>query len=214
MSTNDPQSIRADYDRLARNYTQRLFNELEHKPLDRELLVRFASAVKGNGMVCDMGCGPGQVARFLHDAGVEIFGLDLSAQMIAEARLRSPEIIFREGNMLALDLDDASLAGIVAFYAIVNIPDDSLATVFSEMYRVLQPDGRLLLSFHIGSDIIRPQELWGDSISIEFYLRRPDSISGLLTDAQFVIDEIIERDPYPEIEFQSRRAYVFARRPS
>jgi trans-aconitate methyltransferase len=65
---DDPiNSIRESYDRLAEEYTRRIFDELRHKPLDRELLDRFTKQTHGRGEVCDMGCGPGQVARYLRD---------------------------------------------------------------------------------------------------------------------------------------------------
>jgi ubiquinone/menaquinone biosynthesis C-methylase UbiE len=214
MNANDPESVRQEYDRLAEDYASNIYGELQHKPLDCELLTRFAAAVEARGEVCDMGCGPGHIARFLHDQGCKVFGLDLSSQMIAKARQLNPGIPFREGNMLALDLEDASLAGITAFYAIVNIPAPSLPTVFSEMYRVLQPDGLLLLPFHIGDEVVRPQELWGNRVGMEFYRLQPERIKLLLIGTGFVIDGIVERDPYPEIEFQSRRAYIFAHKPA
>jgi ubiquinone/menaquinone biosynthesis C-methylase UbiE len=215
MNLNDPTSIRADYDRIAEDYTRKVYGELEHKPFDRELLTRFVGAVNGGGTICDMGCGPGHVARFLRDAGGEVAGLDLSPQMIVQARRLNPDIPFREGNMLALELEDASLAGITAFYSIVNIPADSLPTAFREMYRVLQPEGLLLLSFHIGDEVIRPQALWSNPVGMEFYQLQPARISRLLVHAGFDVDEIIERDPYaPEVEYQSRRAYVLARKPA
>src|ERR1700683_3165840 len=144
------QSIRESYDRLAGEYARRLFNELQRKPLDRELLDRFAAQVVGRGEVCDMGCGPGQVARYLRDAGATVFGLDLSPRMLEQARQLNPDISFREGNMMSLNLPDGTLAGIVAFYAIVNIPKESLPSVFRELWRVLQPGGVLLLAFHCG----------------------------------------------------------------
>ena len=43
-----------------------------------------------------MGCGPGHVARYLHDAGPSVFGLDLSPGMLEQARKRNPDILFRE----------------------------------------------------------------------------------------------------------------------
>jgi ubiquinone/menaquinone biosynthesis C-methylase UbiE len=214
MNANDPESVRQEYDRLAEDYASHNYGELRHKPLDCELLARFAATVQGRGTICDMGCGPGHIARFLHDQGCEVLGLDLSPQMIAKARQLNPGILFREGNMLGLELDDASLAGITAFYAIVNIPVHSLPAVFGEMYRVLQPDGLLLLPFHIGDEAVRPQELWGNRVGMDFYRYQPEQIERLLIAAGFVIDEVVERDPYPEIEFQSRRAYVFARKPA
>jgi SAM-dependent methyltransferase len=170
---------------------------------------------KGRGAVCDLGCGPGHIARFLRDAGTDVFGLDLSPQMIAHAQRLSPDIEFREGNMLALDLADDTLAGIAAFYVIVNIPAELLPLAFAEMHRVLQPGGLLLLAFHIGDEVLKPKELLGQPVSMEFYHLQPEKILSLLTRSGFTIEDVIERDPYaPDVEFQSRRAYVFARKPA
>jgi trans-aconitate methyltransferase len=91
-------------------YARRIFNELQHKPLDRQLLNRFAAQVSGRGEVSDMGCGPGHVDRYLCDASTTVFGLDLSPRMVQQARLLNPDIPFREGNMVALDVHDGTLA--------------------------------------------------------------------------------------------------------
>ncbi len=214
MDDDITRSIRESYDRLADEYARRLFNELEHKPVDRELLNRFAAALAGRGSICDMGCGPGHVARFLRDAGATVFGLDLSSLMLVQARKLSPDISFREGNMLALDLPEGSLAGIAAFYAIVNIPHKSLPIVFREMARVLQSGGLLLLAFHVGDEVLHEDELWGEQISMDFFLFQTSAIRHHLENAKMVIEGIIEREPYaPEVEYQSRRAYIFARKP-
>jgi len=213
---NDPttKAIRESYDRVAQEYARRLFDELRHKPLDRELLDRFARQVGNRGEVCDMGCGPGQVARYLHDVGLAVFGLDLSPAMLEQARRLNPDITFREGNMLALDIPDASLAGIAAIYAIVNLPTESLPTVFAEMQRVLAPGGLLLLAFHIGDEVIQEDELWGFPISMKFRFLQPAEIFRQLEGAGLAMEEAIEREPYPDVEYQSRRAYIFARKPS
>jgi ubiquinone/menaquinone biosynthesis C-methylase UbiE len=161
-----------------------------------------------------MGCGPGHVARYLRDAGTTVFGLDLSTKMLEQARRLNPDISFREGNMMALDLEDRTLAGIAAFYAIVNIPKESLPLVFREMDRVLRPGGMLLLAFHTGDEVLQEKELWGRPISMDFFLFQPSAIREYIELAGLGIEEIIERAPYaPEVEYQSRRAYVFARKP-
>ena len=215
LPSDTARSIRESYDRLAEEYARRLFNELQHKPLDRELLNRFAGATAPHGDLCDMGCGPGQVARYLRDAGAPVFGLDLSPRMLQQARKLNPDISFREGNMLALNLQDGSLAGIAAFYAIVNLPQPSLPLAFREMERVLQPGGLLLLAFHIGDETLHEEELWGQPISMEFFLFPTPVIRNQLEAAGLAIEEIIERDPYaPDVEYQSRRAYIFARKPA
>jgi ubiquinone/menaquinone biosynthesis C-methylase UbiE len=207
-------SIRESYDRLADEYAKRIAGELQHKPLDRELLGRFAKEVAGGGEVCDMGCGPGHVARYLRDLGGNVFGMDLSPGMVRRARQLNPDIPFREGNMLAHDLPDASLAGITAFYATVNIPEKSQPAIFREMARVLQPGGLLLLAFHAGDETLHENELWGMMIAMDFYYFQPSSIRRRLEDAGFAIEDVVERGPYaPEVEHQSRRAYIFARKP-
>ncbi|MCU1295828.1 MAG: methylase involved in ubiquinone/menaquinone biosynthesis [Acidobacteriaceae bacterium] len=124
-----------------------------------------------------MGCGPGQVACYLRKASLDVFGSDLSPRMLEQARQLNPEIRFDEGNMMALDLEDRALAGIAAFYAIVNIPEESLPVVFGEMERVLQPGELLLLAFHTGEEVVPVKELWGRVISMDFFLFRVSAIS-------------------------------------
>lgn len=160
--------MRESYDRVAAQYAEHYSNELLHKPFDRELLTRFAAEINDSGEVCDMGCGPGHVARYLQNAGlVSVSGVDLSPRMVEQAQMLNPGIAFRVGDMLDLPLEDLSLAGIVALYAIVNVPTDLLPTIFREMWRVLQPEGRLLLSFHIGDEVMHPDQFLGQPISME-----------------------------------------------
>ncbi len=206
-------TIRADYDRIADEYAQRIYTELKGKPLDRELLRRFAESVKGRGAVCDLGCGPAHVARFLRDSGIEVFGLDLSPRMLEAARRLNPDIEFREGDMLALPLRDNEVAGIAAFYAIVNILPEWLCTAFAEMHRVLTPGGLLLLAFHAGDEALHLEEIFGHRVSMEFFYFPPTLIRKQLVQAGFAIEEIVRRGPYaPEVEHQSERAYIFARK--
>jgi ubiquinone/menaquinone biosynthesis C-methylase UbiE len=212
-SENTTQLVREDYDRLAPVYARRFWSELQSKPLDREVLNRFAASVRGRGPVCDVGCGPGHIARYLKDLGTTVFGLDLSPGMIEQDRRLNPDISFQVGDMMALELGDESLAGIVAFYAIVNIPHNSVPSVFREMARVLQPGGLLLLAFHIGDEILRPGEILDQPNSMDWFLFQPSDIRTYVEAATLVIEETIARAPYaPEVEYQSRRAYVFARK--
>jgi SAM-dependent methyltransferase len=212
MADRLTRAIRANYDRLAEQYAVHLFDELHQKPFDRELLTRFAEQTRTRGKVCDIGCGPGHVTRFLHDLQVSVFGVDVSSAMVAEARRRNPGLEFDEGDMLALNLAANSLAGIVAFYAIVNLPQERLALAFREMFRTLEPDGLVLIAFHVGDEIVRPAELWGVPLTMDFYLHLPARICHLRDAAGFAVEEVAEREPYPEVEYQSRRAYLFARK--
>jgi SAM-dependent methyltransferase len=205
--------IRACYDAVAREYAERFAGELAHKPLDRELLSRFASELPDRGPVYDLGCGPGQTTAFLHGCGVMVRGLDLSADLLREARQRYPGVEFEQGDMLALPLADASLAGVLAFYAIVHLSPPGLRRALAEMYRVLRPGGRLLIAFHAGEGAIHVEEFLGRSVALDFVFFTPQRVADELARAGFVAVEVIERAPYPEVEYPSRRAYLFARKP-
>ena len=50
-----PMNTQTSYDRVADEYVRRIADELQHKPLDRQLLDRFAADVRDVGLACDMG---------------------------------------------------------------------------------------------------------------------------------------------------------------
>ena len=205
--------VQNSYDRVAAEYVQRISGELEHKPLDRQLLDRFAARVQGLGPVCDLGCGPGHVARYLHERGVPVIGIDLSPVMVEQARRLNPGIEFRQGNMLSLDVEDGAWGGIVAFYSIIHLSRSEIAAALAEMKRVLRPGGLLLLAFHVGDETLHLDEWWGQPVSVDFHFFRPEEMADSLRTVGFEVEEIVEREPYPDVEHQSRRAYIFARKP-
>ncbi len=127
----------------------------------------------------------------------------------------NPRIEFYQGDMCALPVADSAWAGIAAFYAIVNLSQDEVAQALREMMRVLEPGGRLLIAFHLGEDVQQAEEdVWGCGVSLEFTFFRASTVLRCIREAGFQIDDVIERDPYaPEVEYQSRRAYIFAHKP-
>jgi ubiquinone/menaquinone biosynthesis C-methylase UbiE len=206
--------VASGYDLVADEYARRIYDELQHKPIDCRLLDRFAESVRNAGVACDLGCGPGHIARHLHRLGIRVCGMDLSAGMVERARHLNPGIEFDQGDMRALPVQDNTWAGIAAFYAIVNLPPQDLVQALREMLRVLLPGGRLLLSFHMGEDTSQIEDLWGLGAGLEFHFFRGSTVASYLRSTGFEIEEIVEREPYaPEVEYQSRRAYIFAQKP-
>ena len=98
MTDDQTSAIRQSYDQIADEYARRIYHELQGKPFDRELLSRFAKASGGLWEVCDMGCGPGHVARYLQSLGANVFGLDISPAMAEQARRLNPGIQFSSGR--------------------------------------------------------------------------------------------------------------------
>jgi SAM-dependent methyltransferase len=208
--------IQEGYDQVAAEYAKKFFTELDHKPFDRLLLDRFIAEVKGRGAVCDMGCGPGAVARYLHDQGLEeVVGVDLSPQMVRQAHVLSPMLHFQTGDMCALDISDNAWVGIAAFYSIIHVSREHAVEALAELKRVMVPGGLLLLAFHIdmGKKHVHLEEFFDKKVSIDFVFFQVQEMRKYLKKAGFINIEVFERPPYPEIEYQGPRAYIFARKP-
>ena len=212
--SEDLSRTRESYDEIAGTYTERMFEELAGKPLDRHLLNRFAEEVRARGPVADVGCGPGHVARYLREQGVRVLGIDLSPRMIDRARKRSPDVEFVVGDMRALELPDGALAGVVAFYSLIHIAAHEMVPTLRELRRVLAPRGLLLVGFHVGEETVHRDELWGHAVSLDFRFLRPGRMVADLAAAGFVVLEHVEREPYPDVEHASRRCYLLARNSS
>jgi len=210
----DMNKVERQYDALAREYAEAFSGEHDRKPMDREMLRRFSREIGDRGPVWDLGCGPGQTAKYLKDLGVEVSGLDLSGKILEQARTIHPETNFRKGNILELEFDSGSIAGITAFYAMVHFTEAQVETALREVFRVLQPGGLFLFTFHIGEGTIHLKEFLGRKADIDFMFFTSDFISRRLKGCGFEKIEIIEREPYPGVEYQSRRAYVFASKPA
>ncbi len=208
------EELQSSYDRMAEDYAKQFRDEMDKKPFDRKMLDWLAEKVGGLGVICDMGCGPGQIARYLHSQGVKVCGVDLSSAMMQQAQSLNPDIPFQQGDILALaDVADNSYGGIAAFYSIVHIPRQKVVRALQELKRVLRPKGVLLLAFHIGQEIKHLDEWWGKKVSLDFLFFETEEVKSYLAEAGFELEEIIERDPYPEtVEYQSRRAYIFAKK--
>jgi ubiquinone/menaquinone biosynthesis C-methylase UbiE len=203
--------LEASYDRVAANYADEFFGELERKPFDRELLNEFACRILSIGQVCEIGCGPGQISRYLKDCAVDVCGIDLSHEMVKQARRLNPDIEFESGDMLALECADASFAAIVCFYAIIHLRREDVKKALREMNRVLHPGGPLLLSFHSGEGSLHRDQWYDKAVSIEVSLFTKNEMSGYVKAAGFEIEKIVEREPY-EFEYPTQRVYLLARK--
>jgi ubiquinone/menaquinone biosynthesis C-methylase UbiE len=210
MDSETKKTIAEFYNLFSAEYSQKYFHELDHKPFDREVLDTFCSMIPAHGTVCDIGCGPGEIAVYLRSHGCKVIGIDLSEEMIREARRLSPDIPFEVGDMTRLRFADNSLAGITAFYAIVHCTYDDALDAFREFHRVLQAGGILLLTFHIGTDVLHLEKGTTEVVAVDFRFLDPAEISRRLVEAGFTIEERTTRPPYPDVEFNSTRAVIRA----
>lgn len=189
--------VRTSYDTDAGGYAQKVRGLLDGSPYLRASLALFAELVcgAGGGLVADVGCGPGYVTRHLNDLGVDAFGIDLSPEMVALAKRDYPDLRFEVGTMTDLDLHDDSVMGVVAFWSVIHVPDQSVPGVFAQFRRVMRPGGTLLVGFHVGDETRHTSEGYsGRSVNIDSHRRRPDKVARWLRRAGFTIEaELVMR---------------------
>lgn len=204
--------VKESYNIVASEYAKRFFNELDSKPFDRNLLIWFSTLIPKNQRVCEMGCGPGEIAAFLLEQGVNISGLDISENMIETAKKLNPKIDFYQGDMLDLNFSDESFSGIVAFYAIVHFGHKEIEAAFREFKRILLPGGYVLFSFHVGNEVIHTENFLDKDAPLDFYFFDPDEIIKIIEKIKFSIADVLIRYPYKDVEYESKRAYLILKK--
>lgn len=197
------------YDTIVDGYAEHASDEYARLPLERNLLATFAELVGPDaGPVADVGCGHGYLTARLNDLGLNAFGIDLSPNMLARARADYPKLRFEEGSMTALDVGDGELAGLVASYSTIHIPEPRLPQVFAGFHRALAPGGQLMLAFLIGDGHVLRTEAYGHTIALDYWLRQPEPVAELLTQAGFHVHARVRREP--TLTEQIPRAYLLA----
>ena len=160
--------VRNDYAARAGEYIALLGSIEAAASEDRALVSSWAQGI--DGLVVDVGCGPGQWTSFLHEAGVDVMGIDPVGAFIESARSAYPHADFRLGRAEDLDVPDASVGGVLAWYSLIHTEPELLDLALNEFARVLRPGGSLLLGFFVGAErapfehAVTPAYLWPVSL--------------------------------------------------
>lgn len=207
-----PDEVADSYDALAEKYAELFLGDLDHDATARRWLATFAElATQRDGIVADLGCGPGHVVNHLSELGLTAIGYDLSPGQIAQARLAFADLTFHEGDLSVPDLADASLGGIVSRYSIIHLHPSRLGKAFAAWMRVLEPDAPLLVSF-FGSLTADAHGTPFDHTVVTAYELFPATIARQLGDAGFTDVTVDVGDPL-EGGRPFSRGTILARKP-
>jgi len=205
---------RRSYDAVATQYAAAIGDELRHKPLDRALL-NLISDLAADGVVLDLGCGPGHVAAHLAERS-SVIGLDLSEAMAAEA-WRTRNVPACAGDLTALPIRTRSAAAVVCLYAVIHLDDHDREAAYAELARVLQRGGHALIAFHVrdadhvAGDVITMGEWLGNSVELIFRFLDPEREIAALARAGLELVARVDRVPYRNAEHPSERCYLLVR---
>jgi ubiquinone/menaquinone biosynthesis C-methylase UbiE len=170
----------------------------------------------GPARLIDLGCGTGRLLIRLAKAGWGGVGVDLSAEMLAEARRRAAEvgvpIDLIQGNLAELDaVADASFDHAACLFSTLGmvVGEEARRRVVGHAFRVLRPGGTFVLHVHnrwwglrdpvgrrwllsdlwrnTGDRVMPPQQGVGQ-LTMHLFTRR--EATGLLRDAGFRVVDV------------------------
>jgi ubiquinone/menaquinone biosynthesis C-methylase UbiE len=138
-------SLKCDYSRIASSYDR--YRDLSPSSLSLWLgkIIRWGR-ISSSAKVLDIGCGTGRLIIPLQQmTQTEVYGLDLSAEMLAQAQGKEGAEVIRWilGDAQALPFPDRFFD--CTFMCLVLHHIEDKARAISEMYRVLKPGGRSLI---------------------------------------------------------------------
>ena len=135
--------------------------------------------VAPGGRVLDVATGTGDLAFASERAGGAVIGCDFAAAMVriaaAKATENSSTATFQVASGAALPYRDETYAGTVSAFAMRNVRP-ILKPVLREMYRVLEPGGRIVI-LEFTEPVVAPVR-WGHHLYTRVLVPR---IGGLLT---------------------------------
>ena len=206
--------VRATYGVVAASYARELSDELDGLPFERWLLDQVAVAA-GDLPVMDAGCGPGHVTAHLAAAGADAQGLDVSPEMIAEARQRHPDVHFEVGDLRRLmrPVAAAGWGAVLGWYSLIHLAASELPGAVAALARPLAPGGLLVLGLHAGDDVRRVTRWFEVEVpALDFVLHDPATVVAAVEAAGLTDVEWYLRGPHEWRDETTQRLYVVARR--
>lgn len=161
----------AVYDARAGDYARAFGTDHAAHPALRA----FVAALPADGLVLDLGCGPGSWARAMLDAGLRVEAIDASAAMVAEAA-RIDGLAVRQATFDDIDAQ-SRYDGIWASFSLLHAPRAAMPRHLAALARALKPGGLLHIGLKEGSGEAR------DGLGRFYtYWQVPD-LAALLADA-------------------------------
>ncbi len=143
----DPFADQTDFDLVAAEYDESLPTHVVEHYLDKR--VAFIKAHTTPGPTLDVGCGTGQLAERVRDAGYDVTGLDYSQGMLDVMERIRPGIPGVAASSTDIPFPDDTFALTYCVAVMHHVADkDAVHKTLTEMVRVTKPGGRILIWDH------------------------------------------------------------------
>jgi hypothetical protein len=206
--------VRACYTAIAADYADRFTTELDDLPFERWLLDRVVTEA-GRRPVVDTGCGPGHVTAYLAAAGADARGIDLTTQMVEQARERFPGIRYDVGDLTRLIRPENAdgWGAVLGWYSLIHLAGSEFPAAVAALARPLAPGGVLVLAGHAGHEVRQMTSWFGHDVTLDAVNHDPADVVAAVTAAGLDGIEWYVRGPVPAHQETTDRFYVMARAP-
>lgn len=135
------------YDKCAERFVKKYFD----LGLFKDSVQHFSNLLKEESSILDLGCGPGNVAKFLMDQGkgYKILGVDLSTEMLKLAHQNAPCAEYLRADIRDLKLK-RKFDAVIASFCMIHLEDDEAIGLLRKTHELLNDQGYLYLSFMSG----------------------------------------------------------------
>ncbi len=114
-----------------------------HDTVQKQDVLKFLSKPKDSERLLDVGCGSGHWSCFFSSLGYQVYGVDLSEQMIEQARKNASGCVFEIADACTLPFSDNSFDKITMMATLEFVGNPHLA--LQEIFRCLKDRGALLV---------------------------------------------------------------------
>jgi uncharacterized protein YceH (UPF0502 family) len=206
--------VRAAYAAVAASYAEQLCDELASLPFESWLLRRVVELANGAPMI-EVGTGPGHVAAFLAEEGADVTGLDLTPEMVSEARRRYPGGNYQVGDLRRLMRPSThdGWGAVLAWYSLIHLAASELPGTIASLARPLRTNGWLVLALHAGTEVRTVTNWFDQEIDVDFVLHDPADVVAIVERAGLLDVEWYQRGPFTSRSETTQRLYVLARKP-
>ena len=173
------------YNKVARQY-QKMHGYLDE--FEQDKLLSLLGNIKDK-QVLDIGAGTGRLTKRLVKLGARVTAVDVSEKMLKLLQNRvDGQVVIKIGEAENLPVEDNNYDLVIATFLIVHL--SSLSKFFNEVYRVLKPGGKFVVS-NINQKEPVPVETSDGFVKVESFYHRPEEVIEELTKLGFKIEQDI-----------------------
>jgi ubiquinone/menaquinone biosynthesis C-methylase UbiE len=193
------------YDIIAEDYNKVFGNDMS----DKEYIDKFLREVN-KGRILDVGCGVGNLTKYIKDKGFEVLGIDLSNNMLKIAKERFPDVEFKLMDMTDIKLPKNSFDALFVAYSLFHLPPNKIENTAKGFVELLNSKGKIMFILQEGNGDVIVDEPFkpSEKMYINYFTR--DTIVGLLKKLNFKILHFDTRGAKSSMELGNNKLFVIA----